>query len=106
MALDKLVDMRLSAEDKTQEAMPFDHREYPYGLCLSLTEKELEKLDVPADEFKIGDVVDLRALAKVTSVSEHESEHGKCCRVELQVIMLGAEDEDAEPAPEPKRKRR
>ena len=95
----RLTDMRLTKEEKADNmGMPcvFNQSEYPYGLSISLDEKTIEKLNVDHSDWQIGDVFDLRAMARVTSVSENESENGKTCRVELQIVMLGCESEDDE----------
>lgn len=68
---------------------------YPYGLCISLGEDELEKLGIMTEDGKlslpdVGDIVSLAAAAKVTSVTSREREDGECdCRVELQITHLG-----------------
>src|SRR5262245_58939063 len=73
---------------------------YPYGLCIALTEEELDKLKI--DELpSVGETIHLCAFAKVTSVSENETEtadgkKSKRCRVELQISQLATESEDAE----------
>jgi hypothetical protein len=68
---------------------------YPYGLCLSLDEDQLDKLDMCKPD--VGDFIHLHAMARVTSVSEHEKTNGDaCCRVELQITHLGLENEDEE----------
>lgn len=76
-------------------AMPL----YPYGLCISLTQDELEKLEVDYEDWTVGDFFKLDALAKITSISENESTDGKRCRVEMQIVALsgeGSEDEEDE----------
>lgn len=97
----KLVDMRKSAEEKAEDMMtspwsPGPASEYPYGLCICLTEAELEKLGADHEGLEIGDIFDIRAMARVTSVSENETEAGKTCRVEMQIVMMGVESEDEE----------
>jgi len=73
---------------------------YPYGLALSLTDKELDKLDM--DELpEVGDTIHLCCFAKVTSVSQHEEtstdgQMSKRRRVELQITDIAGEDEDEE----------
>ena len=108
--LNKLVDMRKTAEEKAEDMMPMlgSVNEYPYGLCIRLTQDELDKLDVDHTDWEIGDIFDLRAMARVTSVSENETEAGKHCCVELQIVMLGAESEseEAEPVSRVKRQKR
>ena len=69
---------------------------YPYGLCICLTNDELEKLDVDAAELSVGDHFHLHAIAQITSISQNDTPSGKNSRVELQIISLAGEDEEAE----------
>jgi len=97
MAWSKLVDMELDDEDQLDlavAAIPEKPR-YPYGLRICLTEKELEKLGLEAD-CEIGDMIDLRAFAVVTSCSVNQTEHGSECRVELQIRQMKVENESTE----------
>lgn len=109
MGLNQLKDMRKTPEEKMEDMIsPIGAvNDYPYGLCIRLTQDELEKLDVDHSDWKIGDIFDLRSLARVTSVSENETESGKRCCVELQILMLGAESEaeEAEPVSRVKRQK-
>ena len=89
-----MVDMELDDEDKIDAPTP-KKPDYPYGLRICLTHKELEKLGLEAD-CAIGDSVDLRALAEVTSVSKNDYGDGPECRVELQIKKLAVENEDDE----------
>ena len=99
MSWSKMISMELDDEDILDAIMPFpmpDKPKYPYGLRICLTEKELEKLDLEAD-CNVGDIIDLRAFARVTSVSSNEMENGKCCcRVELTLEELAVENEMSE----------
>ena len=108
MSLSKLVDMRMTSEEKMEANMPFsfNQSEYPYGLSISLDQNTLAKLDVDHEDWQIGDIFDLRCMARVTSVSENETESGKCCRVELQIVMMGAESESNETDEEEQPKKR
>ena len=91
----QMTDMANVEEDDTDyEPQTMPARVYPYGLCLSLTEKELAKLDL--EQPQVGDMIHLFAMAKVTAVSQNETTDGTCCRVELQITHLGAEGEDDE----------
>ncbi len=89
-----MVDMARTPAEQVEEvqemAMP-SVPEYPYGLCLRLTEHELEKLGLP-DTCNIGDTLHFVAMAKVTSVSKREDG----CSVELQITDMSAENEDEE----------
>lgn len=70
---------------------------YPWGLNVTLTQRELEKMGVSIDSLETGSTVHLHSLAKVTSKSEDERADGeKTCRVELQLQQLAIESEDAE----------
>ena len=91
--------MELDDEASLDAAMPIAMAEkpkYPFGLRICLCERELEKLGLEAD-CDVGDVIDLRAFAVVTSVSKGEGEHeGKYSRVELQIQKLAVENEMTE----------
>lgn len=98
----KMTDMAQSPEE-AKEDMPCQMPDssaprYPYGLCLSLTDKELDKLGLDAS-CDVGDTIRFNAEAKVTAVSCNETDSGKNCRVELQITALGIDGmtEEAEP---------
>lgn len=95
MSLQKLIDMKMTPEETAESMMP-SVGSYPYGLSICLCQDELEKLEVSHEDCEVGDIYDLRAMCKVTSVSENEDAGGKRCRVELQIIMLGVESESDE----------
>lgn len=94
----KMVDMENDDEDQLDLAVPAiaEKPRYPWGLRICLTHRELEKLGLDAD-CEVGDVIDLRAFAVVTSCSVNETENGKDCRVELQIEKLAVENETTEP---------
>lgn len=77
---------------------------YPYGMCLSMNEDVLEKLDLDGDLPEVGDMIHVVAMGKVTSVSQNEQEQPDgtkkmCKRVEIQIThMASIEDEDEEAA--------
>lgn len=99
----KLADMAVS-HDAAEEAgeaelaaVETPPAQYPYGLCLALSEDELQKLEVEDGELEVGDLLDLRALAKVTSVSKSDVEGGGArCRIELQITHMALENETTE----------
>lgn len=96
----KFIDMQRDDEAMLDAAMPFgilskDIPQYPPGLRICLCEDELDKLDLEQD-MELGDIIDLRAMARVTSVSSDESSAGKHRRVELQITSLAVESEDQE----------
>lgn len=97
----KLVSMELDDEDKLDftAPMPVDRPDYPYGLRICLTEKELGKLGLDGD-CEVGDMLDMRCFATVTSISKNDSGGGSSCRIELQIEKMAVEDEMAEPEDE------
>jgi hypothetical protein len=102
MAWSKLVDMELDDEDKLDMSIPCGPDinptvpDYPWGLRISLTEKELEKLELDAKDAEIGDCVDLRAFGAVTCISMNERDGRKYCTVEIQLQKLAIENEASE----------
>ena len=98
MPWSKLVDMEMDDEDSLDAICPMpmpDRPRYPYGLRICLTHKELGKLGLEAD-CNIGDMVDLRCFAEVTSISKNDNGNGEECRIELQITRMAAEDEMSE----------
>jgi hypothetical protein len=101
-------DYPMPAEVSSKPSVPV----YPWGLCLRLDESVLKKLGLDGDLPEVGDIVHFCAQAKVTSVSENESEKSdgtkqRCCNVELQITDLGVPAatpaEEAEEAAEHRR---
>lgn len=95
-----MVDMALTGEELKENTLPAmpemaSQPRYPYGLSISLSEKELEKLKLSA-ECEVGDMIHLVGMAKVTSISANDTQDGKSCRIELQITHLELEDEDEE----------
>jgi len=96
MAWTKLVDMELDDEDKMDLAVPqiSQQPDYPWGLRICLSEKELKKLKLPLPE--VGDYLDMRAFGRVTSCSQEQRDGQDCCRVEIQIEQIAVEDENTE----------
>lgn len=92
-----MVDMELDDDAKLDTVMPLPVQtpDYPYGLRICLTQRELDKLGLEAD-CEIGDFIDLRAFGEVTSISKNDGPNGPDCRVEIQLQRLGLEREDVE----------
>lgn len=111
----KMVDMARSQSDIKKELANYpspvsDAATYPYGLCLSLDEEILDKLEIDGD-CEVGDMIHLVAMARVTSCSESEREtaDGKktsSCRIELQITSMGVENESTESDGEEERETR
>lgn len=88
----RLVDMRMSQEEKDEgTVMAPEMPDYPYGLCISLNDDDLEKLDLE-DDMEAGDTITFMATAKVTSVSAREIGGEVEKRVELQITNMGIDE--------------
>lgn len=99
--LPKFIDMAkkpIELGEEANEAMSpaaMPQNLYPYGLCICLTQEDLDKLNLSGD-VEADDTVHLHALAKVTSVSKRATTSGTDTRIELQITHLAAESEDEE----------
>jgi hypothetical protein len=94
-AFQKMVSLELDDEDKLDALMPIpmeERPEFPYGLRISLTHTEMEKLNLDPDEAEVGGIVHGHFMARVTCVNISED----CCRIELQIEDLEIESEDEE----------
>lgn len=91
-----LVSMECDDDEKIDYAIPglAEKPDYPYGLRLCLTDKEMPKLGLSAD-CNIGDDVTFMCRAVVTSVSSNQTDAGKCERVELQIQAMKVADANA-----------
>jgi len=94
-----MVSLELSDEDKLDMTRPISDvmttPDYPWGLRITFTEREMAKLGI--DEMPdLGDMIDLRCMARVTSVSSSDGDSGKCCRIEMQIEDVALEDESYE----------
>ena len=97
MGWSKLVSMELDDEDKLDfcAPMPCDRPDYPYGLRICLTGKELKKLGLPSPD--IGDMIDGRFFGEVTSCSIDKQKDGEDgIRVEIQIQRIAVENEATE----------
>lgn len=96
-----LTDMAKSPEKAMETATPVsvgEQDKYPWGLRITLTHEELEKLGVDKSDWEVGDTFHLQAFAKITGISENQKEGGEsdCC-VSLQITHLaGPENEEEE----------
>lgn len=89
-----MVDMARTPEEVEQSPLPAlaETSRYPYGLCIHLTEHEIEKLGLDHKDCSVGDMLHLHCMATVTACSESQAG----CRIELQITHISAEDEDEE----------
>jgi hypothetical protein len=94
-----MTSMELDDEDKLDAVMPIptNKPDFPWGLRISLTDKELDKLDLDASDVKVGEIFHMHALARVTSISRNSTDGGdECCRLEAQIEDVSIESEDEE----------
>lgn len=92
-----LTDMAKSEEEVAKDSSPLmmPENKYPYGLRISLSQDDLEKLGIDHEDFEIGDVFPLDILAKVVGKNANEAEGGEAnCCVSLQITHIGAEEEE------------
>lgn len=89
--------------DKADMCVPMDSPQdlYPYGLCLSLDEESLEKLNLD-DAPDVGDSILMMCVARVTSASKRETNEGTKSRIELQITDIAIEGEEEEEEDEKK----
>lgn len=97
---DKMVNMARTPMEMEENAAPASLREniYPYNLCISLTQEELDKLGLNCDDAacEVGNYVHLHALAEVVSKSKNDTGEGPRHSLNLQITHLEIEDEGAE----------
>lgn len=91
----KMVSMELDDDEKLDFCVPSCPRpDFPYGLRICFSEKELKKLELEIPE--IGDMIDLRAMGTVTSVTIDKTDGEDRCRVEIQIERIALENENKE----------
>lgn len=94
-----MVSLELTDEEKIDTLMPIpmaERPEYPFGLRISLTHRELEKMNLDPAEACVGGLVHLHAMARITAVSMEDRGERKECRLELQIEDMCVEGEDEE----------
>lgn len=103
-----MVDMAITPEEQDEDASPLKPAIvagnaavakapiYPYGLCISLCDRELDKANLDPKDLKVGDTIHLFAFAKITSISSSDRPEGTTNRVEMQITHLADENEDEE----------
>jgi hypothetical protein len=65
--------------------------DHPLGLCITLTKRELEKLDLE-EPSEVGDMIHLVCMGRVKSINKT----GDSCRIELQLTDMSIENESTE----------
>jgi|GEM_PF-6273746 len=99
----KMVSLKLPKKSKNElkegPISPLSN-EYPYDSRLTIRDEPLKKMTEIYDKVNVGDIVIIKAKAKVISVSEsksqslgNEKKHEEC-RIELQLTDIGCEMDD------------
>ncbi len=92
-----LVSMQLSRSEAKAQAgevpKEADRPRFPFGLTLHLEDEVLDKLNI-TELPKVGSTEELRAVVKVTRISEDDSESGQRRSVGLQITELAFGDPD------------
>lgn len=90
--------MELDDEAKLDACLPMPCAmpDYPYGLRITLSEKEFAKLQLDPSDAVVGGIFHGHFLARITSVSAEQRDGGNRCRVEAQIEDLAIESEDDE----------
>lgn len=81
--------MRLDGHDDFDVLAAIDgKRQYPPGLTLVLNEQVLQKLGIPPGQPQTGQMVTVKAMAKVVSTREEDETLGASRTVELQITAM------------------
>lgn len=115
----KMVNLARSADEVKKEIAEYSSPatatasapKYPWGTCLSLEDDTIDKVGLGGDLPEVGDVVQIVAMARVTSASKNEREDAsgaskECRRVELQITDMGVVGNDVDQAVEKSAARR
>lgn len=74
------------------EGVEYTPPSVPYGLCISLTNEELDKLGMD-DDCEVGDILHMVCMARAKSVNKNENG----CRIEMEIFDIEVlEDENEE----------
>lgn len=87
----KLVDMKRSKKERSENMPKIAEDPYGYGLRITLNEDQLDKLGLDGSDFTVGGYVMLQARACVKAIRENQNEDSSDCSVELQLEKLGVE---------------
>lgn len=101
-SLPAMTDMKRDLGDKLSEASKdgmmmsglSDLPDYDCGLCGSFNKESLDKLDMDSD-VNVGDYLDIRSLAKVTSIHMKPGSN-EIDRVDFCMTHIAVENEDEE----------
>lgn len=104
-----MVDMTRSDAEKAEERLEnmyppvlSEMPDIPPGLCICLTEVELEKLGIETEDCDVGDMIHVSGMCKLTSKNIMDTGAGVRMRFEMGFVFMAAEDEEAEVSGEDK----
>lgn len=85
-----LTSMKLSRDEAEDTVLSVDEApRFPWGLSITLDEESLSKLGIDLSNFEIGQTIEIVAVAKVESKSEHEHQDDDAHQsVGLQITEL------------------
>jgi hypothetical protein len=89
-----LKDMKVSRLADEQIEAPSDDDQYPYGLRLTLNNKELSNLGIDVEKMTVGEAVDLECRANIIALRKDKGGHGNSKSIELQITHVGFESKD------------
>ena len=69
--------------------------QYPWGLCITLNESSLDKLDLE-NMPEPGELIHGQFMAKVVACRQSATDEKSSRSIELQIVALALEDEDEE----------
>jgi hypothetical protein len=91
--MSRMVSLARRPEDRMgSETALLQGEEYPPGLCLTLTDSELEKMSLSDEGVEVGDMLHLMVMCTVRSV--HKDNGGTC--ISMQIIGGRVENESTE----------
>ena len=95
----KFVTTELDEDQKLDMAVPMgslrDVPDFPYGMKISFDQHLLKRLKMEPD-CEVGEYIDLRCFARVTSVTKNQVNGEDRCCVEMTIEKISAEIEDDE----------
>lgn len=99
MGWTQLVSTEMSDEQKLDMAMPCfpgrDTPDFPYGMKIQMDEWLLDRLKLDQD-VEVGDLLDMRCFAVVTSVRKEQTNGKSTCTVCLTIEKVAIESESEE----------
>jgi|SRR5665213_3037217 len=99
MAWSKLISTELTDDEKIDMGIPCSGlgnvHDFPYGMHITMDAVLLKKLGL-SQNCEVGDYLDMRCFASVTSVRKTQTDSGDQCRVELTIEKIAVESEMAE----------